>query len=169
MTSMAFTGGARIGENRFNAINYTRPLVTLTILEKELIVDAPLKHFNLLKSDVSCISPYRGLISDGLLIQHSSKIAPEFMVFWANHANVVNTLRSLGYPCSETTIISPAGFRQRKVGTLVLVSVFVGVFFAIFAHERIIERDLADALLNAAGLAFFLSIAFFVLLKRIFR
>ncbi len=166
---MTITGGIRIGESYWQATNYSWPLVTLNASEDEIVLAMSFKKLTLPRSEIAKISSYRGIMSDGVQIEHSSSGTPCFVVFWTKPSRVANQLLSLGYPYQETDDKGSAVPALKRVGLIIPIFVLSAIFVGILVHEREVHRGLPDALLNAAGLTSFLAIIFFVLRARILR
>lgn len=85
--NIASRGGARIGDSRWNAVNYTYPLIVIRFLRDGLCLTAPLfsREWFIRKDDVVRIAEIRSVFpgSSGYRIEHSSPQLPPTIIFWS--------------------------------------------------------------------------------------
>ena len=77
-------GGARIGDSRRDAVNYTYPLIVIRFLRDGLCLTAPLfsREWFIRKDDVVKIAKIRGVFT-GYRIEHVSPQLPPTIIFWS--------------------------------------------------------------------------------------
>jgi len=169
MNPVIFTGGARVGESYWSSINYSWPLASLTIRQGEISLTMPLKSVALSRDQVIRINDYRGIISDGIQIQHSSKDTPSFLVFWTSQNKVADELKAAGYPYQEPANRSQPTNTHPALSAMALILILTFVFLFVLMNEYRMARETPDAILNATGLTLFLGLVLFFLRRRILR
>ena len=77
-------GGARIGDSRRDAVNYTYPLIVIRFLRDGLCLTAPLfsREWFIRKDDIVKIAKIRGVFT-GYRIEHVSPQLPPTIIFWS--------------------------------------------------------------------------------------
>src|SRR4051812_27015208 len=96
-------GGARVGLSFWLAINVTTPLATIDVGPHEITLAIGIlrlkREYRLPKETITRISPYNGLFSKGIHIEHLKPNAPRFVLFWYSD---LDQLRAVfmrnGYP-----------------------------------------------------------------------
>ncbi|QDT63101.1 hypothetical protein [Calycomorphotria hydatis] len=71
------TGGARIG-----IVNVSWPFVKLTVTEDAIQLSRPGPNYHFPKESIRSLSRHRGVVTNGLRIEHNNSSLPEFIVFW---------------------------------------------------------------------------------------
>ena len=77
-------GGARIGDSRRDAVNYTYPLIVIRFLRDGLCLTAPLfsREWFIRRDDVVKIAEVRSVFT-GYRIEHVSPQLPPTVIFWS--------------------------------------------------------------------------------------
>jgi hypothetical protein len=98
MTTFTQTGGARIGEGAFLALNATWPFATITIDERKIALRCLWMKWIFPKETIRYLTAHDGAFSTGLRIDHSNKNYTGFIVFWSfKIERLLHELNSRGY------------------------------------------------------------------------
>lgn len=99
-------GGARIGSSYWAAINATVPWATLEVPTAELrlsvtstkILYGRTINYVFQKDEITRLSLYQGMFTDGIKIEHQITRYEKFIVYWSQDIETtVRMLRRLGY------------------------------------------------------------------------
>jgi hypothetical protein len=82
-TTFSQTGGVRIGDGAFAALNVTWPFASLKVTESELTLSCFRKEWIFPKSSLRRLSRHDGHFSTGLRIEHGVETYASFIVFWS--------------------------------------------------------------------------------------
>ena len=107
MQTYTETGGIRYGSSFWIATNFTWPFVTLTARHSDVSIRISLgrlwsRTFAFERSQIQSISKKRGLISTGIVIEHSNAEYPPFILFWTfRYEALKEQLEAVGYSVIE--------------------------------------------------------------------
>ncbi len=102
MYSRAFTGGLRVGDSYWNSSNFTWPLATLRFFDDQIKITGVFGDIRLMRDQITNVSEYRGLISDGIQIKHTSPNQQPFIVFWIKPDAVNDAFHQFGFELPST-------------------------------------------------------------------
>jgi hypothetical protein len=108
MQTYTETGGIRYGSSFWIAANFTWPFAKLTAGPGEISIRVALgklwsKTFVFERSQIKSISKKRGLISTGIVIEHSVAEYPPFILFWTfRYETLKKQLETVGHSTIET-------------------------------------------------------------------
>jgi len=89
---------AQIGGVRLDTVNLTWPFAKIIVDRQGIILKAFNKPYYLEKKKITALREYKGIISKGLLIEHTYTVAPHHMVFWSfNLQRLKEKIERLGY------------------------------------------------------------------------
>jgi len=108
MQTYTETGGIRYGTSFWIAANFSWPFATLTASPGEISIRVSLgrlwgRTFALERSQIKSISKKRGLMSTGVVIEHSNAEYPPFILFWTfRYETLKEQLEAVGHCVLET-------------------------------------------------------------------
>ena len=160
MNSVTFTGGLRIGESYWSSLNYSWPLAELELKDETLTISALLARTIVLsRDDILGVSEYRGVISDGVQILHSSKNHQPFVVFWTSPAKVAAEFHKFGLTIKPLADDDQAKRLRARFSLSRFVIFFALLFGLLLTNELHRPQPTIDAILNATVLTGFAAIA----------
>jgi hypothetical protein len=108
MQSYTEIGGLRYGSSFWISTNFTWPFATLTASPNEVSIRVSLgrlwaRTFALESSQIKSISKTLGLMSTGIVIEHSNVEYPPLILFWTfRYETLKEQLEAVGHSVFET-------------------------------------------------------------------
>ena len=96
------TGGARLGQGFWFAINWTWPFSVLVVTPQALTLNVFLKQYTFPKDTLRHLMRYPGFWAMGLQLVHTCPDYPPFIVFWTFDFEILKSeLERCGYRVEE--------------------------------------------------------------------
>jgi len=95
------TGGIRIGDSFWWAMNYSGPPVKLSIYKEKVIIVYGFSKIEFKKSEIVSVGKVRGIFSKGVRIYHKRNKNP-FVIFWTFSVdNLIKEFEKRGYKINK--------------------------------------------------------------------